>query len=80
MKIILLWWLLPGLFLLIFWFFIDLYRILLGSGKNLSVGRKLKSLIPTLWTIGFSLIPVLNIILSIASIIMIFKPDRESYL
>ena len=80
MKILILCWLLPGLFLLLFWFFVDLYRVLLGSGKDLSMGRKFKSLIPTPCAVGFSLIPILNLILLIMGITMIFKRDRRLYL
>lgn len=80
MRILLSLWLLPGLLLLVFWFFVDLYRVILGSGKNLPAGQKLKTLFPTLWTIFFAAIPIFNIILLITSVVKILGSSRASYL
>lgn len=80
MRILISLWLLPGLLLLVFWFLVDLYRVILGSGKNLSAGQKLKTLFPTLWTICFAAMPIFNIILLITSIIKILGSSRASYL
>lgn len=80
MRILISLWLLPGLLLLVFWFLVDLYRVILGSGKNLPAEQKLKILFPTLWTICFAAMPIFNIILLITSVIKILGSSRASYL
>ena len=77
---ILFWgWFIPGLVVLMLWSFIDLYRKIWGSEKEISWVNK--RIFPNFLTVVFAFIPILNIILSVGSItILLKKEERKKYL